>query len=147
MDRLKKRIADLVGELLAAQACELADVVVSRYKNKATVRVFVYARGGVSLDRCAHLSSTIGDIIDGTDLFQDGYTLEVSSPGLDRPLTTAQDYSYRVGETIRVGFTDPSRKNITAQIVEASTDSVLMRNEDGEFRVGLDEIEMARIVY
>ena len=125
----------------------MADLVVSRYKKNIMLRVFVYAEGGVPLERCAHLSRVIGDVIDGTDLFEDGYTLEVSSPGLDRPLKSLQDFKYRIGEEVRIEFTDRSRKKVTAEIVATRDDVVVFRNTDGEFQAGFDEIETAKIVF
>ncbi len=86
-------------------------------------------------------------MIDGTDLFEGGYTLEVSSPGLDRPLTTARDFRYRIGETVKIEFVDPKRKAVTAEIVSATEDPVEFRNADGEFTLPLVEIERAKIVF
>ena len=137
----------MIESTLAREEAELADLVISRYKKNVTLRVFVYADGGVSLERCAHLSRVIGDVIDGTDLFESGYTLEVSSPGLDRPLKSIQDFKYRIGEDVRIEFSDRSRKKVTAKIVSVTDDVIGFRNADGEFQVGLDEIELAKIVF
>ena len=137
----------MIESTLAREEAELADLVVSRYKKNVMLRVFVYAEGGVLLERCAHLSRVIGDVIDGTDLFEDGYTLEVSSPGLDRPLKSLQDFKYRIGEEVRIEFTDRSRKKVTAEIVATRDDVVVFRNTDGEFQAGFDEIETAKIVF
>ena len=137
----------MIQSTLAREEAELADLVVSRYKKNVMLRVFVYAEGGVSLERCAHLSRVVGDVIDGTDLFENGYTLEVSSPGLDRPLISLQDFKYRIGEEVRIEFTDRSRKKVTAEIVATRDDVVVFRNTDGEFQAEFDEIETAKIVF
>jgi ribosome maturation factor RimP len=146
-DRKKEKISRLLEEPLAIEGAELVELVISRYKNNVTLRVFVYAADGVPLDKCARLSRIIGDIIDGTDMFEGGYTLEVSSPGLDRPLTALRDFRYRIGEDVRIAFADRSRKKVTAEIVSTTDDAVVFRNAEGEFRIGLDEIEEARIVF
>ncbi|UCC43195.1 MAG: hypothetical protein JSU65_08580 [Candidatus Zixiibacteriota bacterium] len=143
----RNEVAGLIEPLLAGENCELAEVVVSRYKSNTTLRVFVYARGGVTLDRCAELSTMLGDVIDGTDMFPDGYTLEVSSPGLTRELTTERDFRYRVGEIVALRFADRGRKKLTAEIVSAVGSEVVFRNDTGEFKVPLDEIEAAKIVF
>ncbi len=144
---LKERIARLIEPPLAAEGCELAEVLLSRYKSSVTLRVFVYAENGPTLEQCSHLSQMVGDVIDGTELFPGGYTLEVSSPGLDRPLKTSRDFKYRVGETVKIDFVDPKRKKITAEIVSADTDRVVLRDDNETYTVGLAEIEKARIVY
>ncbi len=144
---VKQTVSRLAEDALSQSGYELADVVVSQYRKRATVRIFVYAENGVTVDDCADLSRLVGDIIDDTDLFADGYTLEVSSPGLDRPLSTMRDYRYRIGETVRVEFTDPKRRRIHGEIVAAGDAHVRVRAEDGIVAFDLADIKQARIVY
>ena len=89
----------------------------------------------------------MGDLIDGTDYFKSGYTLEVSSPGLDRPLQAARDFRFRIGETVKIEFVDRSRKKVEAEIVAATDAEVEFKNDDGQFKVGLDEIDKAKIIF
>lgn len=147
MEKLKKQLYQLLESPLADQGCEIADMVISRYRNDFTVRLFIYAEGGASLDKCAEISRLAGAVIDGTDLFSKGYTLEVSSPGLDRPLTELRDYQYRVGETVSVRFTDPQRKKITARIVAVNGNVVELQEDTSSISVDVTEIEQAKIVF
>ena len=146
-EALKDRIGDIVAEPLKRENCELADIKISRYKHNVTLRLFVYGEGGVDLARCAHLSRLIGDRLDAEQVFDDAYTLEVSSPGLDRPLVTARDFHYRAGETVRVSFADRKRKKITAEIVSATDDAVTFSADAETFTVPLAEIDQAKIVF
>ena len=147
MEGLKDKVFRVVEQPLARGGGELADLTVSVYKNNTTIRVFVYEDGGVSIERCRQLSRIIGDMLDGTDLFDQGYVLEVSSPGLDRPLTSTRDFRYRVGETVRIEFVDQTRKKETAEILSATSDIIRFRNKSGEFEIVMDEIEAAKIVF
>ncbi|MGD8921802.1 MAG: ribosome maturation factor RimP [Candidatus Zixiibacteriota bacterium] len=147
IEELKQRVLELVEPSLATEGYEVADIVLSRYKNKVTLKLFVYSSNPVTIDECARLSRLVGDLIDGTDLFDAGYTLEISSPGLDRPLTTFRDFKYRVGETVKLLFVDRQRKQVTAEIVSAADDAVEFRNDDGSFTIPLSEIERAKILY
>jgi ribosome maturation factor RimP len=146
-DEVKQQIAALIEQPLAAEGCELAELLVSRYKNNVTVRLFVYSENGPTVEQCIHLSAVVGNALDGTEMFPAGYTLEVSSPGLDRPLKTARDFKYRVGETVRVEFVDPKRKKITAEIVSAAEEQVEFKDDNGTYVIPLGEIERARIVF
>lgn len=147
-DALKQRVTDLISGPLNAEGYELADMALSRYHTSVLLRLYVYAKdGGPTLEQCAHVSNVVGTVIDGTDLFENGYTLEVSSPGLERPLTTARDFTYRAGETVRIEFVDQKRKKQTAEIVGVTDDRVEFRDENGSFSVPLVEIERARIVF
>ena len=144
---VKQTVSDLVAAPLAAEGYALADVVVSRYKTSTTIRLFVYGENGVTIDECARLSRVIGDVIDGTDLFENGYTLEVSSPGLDRPLLSLRDYKYRVGETVRVEFVDRARKKVTGDIVSVGDDRVMVRVADEVITIDLSDIKQSQIVF
>lgn len=144
---VKQTVSDLIEASLRAEGYELADVVVSRYKISTTVRLFVYGQNGVTIDECARLSKMIGGLLDGTALFENGYNLEVSSPGLDRPLLTLRDYKYRVGETVRVEFADRTRKQVTGEIVSADDDRVVLRVDDEVVTIDLAEIKQSQIVF
>jgi len=144
---VKQTVSNLVEQPLHAEGYELADVVVSRYKTATTIRLFVYGANGVTIEACARLSKMVGEVIDGTELFPNGYTLEVSSPGLDRPLSTLRDYKYRVGETVRIDFVDQARKRLTAEIVSVGDDRVEFRVNDEVIGIDLAEIKQAKIVF
>ena len=146
-DKLKDRIIELIEKPLSEEGAELADVALSRYKSATTLRLFIYSDRSVSVDECSRLSRLVGDLIDGTDLLSSGYTLEVSSPGLDRPLTTARDFKFRVGETVRLEFVEKGQKRLTAEIVAASDKQIELKNESGLISFGLDEIKQAKIVF
>lgn len=143
---VKQTVSQLVEPSIKAEGFELADAVVSQYKSDVTVRLFVYGANGVNLDQCAHLSRLVGELIETAGLFNDGYRLEVSSPGLERPLTTAMDFKYRIGESIRVEFIDKSRKKLRGEIVGISEAGVGLQVDDELITIDLAEISKAMIV-
>jgi len=143
----KQTVSRLVGDQLVAEGYELAEVVLSQYKGTTTVRLFVYGEHGVTIDECARLSRMVGDVIDRTNLFDDGYNLEVSSPGLDRPLTKARDFRYRVGETVHIEFLDRKLKELRGEIISTADDRVELRIADEVITVDLADIRVAKIVF
>ena len=144
---LKQKVSDLIEKPFLDLGFELADVVYSRYKSQVTLKLFVYSTNGVGMGACVQLSRLVGDLIEETDLFEDGYLLEVSSPGLDRPLKTVRDFKYRIGETVRVRFVDKKRKKVKAEIVGVDGDQIQFKNDDGSFSVMLDELEEVKIIF
>jgi ribosome maturation factor RimP len=146
-ENIKQQVLDLIEKPLQQEGCELVDIVLSRYRNNWTLRLFIFSDNGTTIDECARISRLVRDIIGGTTLLESGYTLEVSSPGLDRPLTTARDFKHRVGETVRIEFVDPQVKEGTAEIVSATDSEVQFKDSTGVFAVGLAEIEKATIVF
>ena len=69
------------------------------------------------------------------------------SPGLDRPLTTALDFKYRVGETVKLVCAEPPRKKLKGKIVEATEDKVVLQSDDETLTIDLADIKEARIVF
>jgi len=146
-ERLKEAVRDIIEKPLQSESCELADLAISQYKKGSTVRLFVYCENGVTVGKCASLSSLIGAVIDGTELFLNGYTLEISSPGLDRPLSKVVDFKYRIGETVKINFAGENRAAVRAKIMSVSDSKIVFENENGAFTEELTNIEKAKIVY
>lgn len=146
-ENLKEEVHRLIQGPIRATGCEIAELVIAQNRKGATVRVFVYCDGGVTVERCRSLSATVGGILEGTDLFGNGYTLEVSSPGLDRPLQRAIDFKYRIGELVNIQYAEAKKPIVKAKIVSASDDEIVFENEAGPFTESLANIERAKIVY
>lgn len=143
----KQTVSDLIEVLVADEPYETADVAISEFKGLVSIRLYLYGENGVMIDECVRLSKKLGETIDDTGLFDDGYNLEVSSPGLDRPLTRAIDYRYRVGETVKIEFLDKKRKRLHGEIVAAAEDSVEFKVADEVITVDLADIKTAQIVF
>lgn len=144
---LKEQIIDLITEPLSAESCELAEVVLSQFKGSATLRLFVYTDQGATIEECARFSRLVGDLIEEAGLLESGYLLEVSSPGLDRPLKSPLDFRYRIGETVKIEFVDKKMKKRKARIVSANEDTIELRDDTETFTVSLSEVKQAKIVF
>lgn len=97
-----EKIWQLAEPLLEAEHMELIHVECLRAKSRWIVRVYMDKEGGVTLDDCAEISNQLGDILDVNDIPPGPYTMEVSSPGLDRPLTRDKDFLKFRGSRVRV---------------------------------------------
>ena len=85
-------IRKLAEPVLEAEGMELIDVECIKMKSRWLVRIYMDKEGGVTLDDCTETSNQMGDILDVHDVPPGAYTLEVSSPGLDRPLVRDKDF-------------------------------------------------------
>ena len=144
---LKDKIFELLKAPLLELGAEIADMNLSQYKQETTLRLFVYTPGGVTLDECAKISRAVGDLFEETDYFEEGYLLEVSSPGLDRPLTSHVDFKYRVGEKVKIEFKDKKRKKINAEILGINGDDIDFLHDDIKITVPITEIENGKIIF
>lgn len=93
--------------ILDSMGVELVDIEFGRVGKDAVLRLFIDKEGGVMLDDCAHVSRELSLILDVEDVISVNYTLEVSSPGLDRPLKKPSDYERFAGRLIKVRTYEP----------------------------------------
>jgi ribosome maturation factor RimP len=98
VDDLKTQVKTLVAPVLEAEALELFDVEIAGAAHAPIVRVYVDKRGGVGLDEIAQATRYVSAALDEADVPAGRYTLEVSSPGIDRPLRDLDDADAHVGE-------------------------------------------------
>src|SRR5262245_66375908 len=92
------QLRERVLALLEQSDLELVDVEVGGSPRGLIVRVLVDKPGGVSVEDCARVSRAVGDDLEAADAFPGRYTLEVSSPGINRPLKRREDYERFAGE-------------------------------------------------
>jgi len=88
----KEKIRELIEPVLGDEHLELVEVECLRMKTRWMVRIFMDKIGGVTLEDCTEISHQVGDILDVHDIPPGPYTMEVSSPGLDRPLARDKDF-------------------------------------------------------
>ncbi|MDD2852181.1 MAG: ribosome maturation factor RimP [Desulfuromonadaceae bacterium] len=100
-------VSGFAQPILASMGFELVDIEYGRVGRDAVLRLFIDKEGGVMLDDCAEFSRELSMVLDVEDAIACNYTLEVSSPGLDRPLKKPADYDRFVGRLIKVRTYQP----------------------------------------
>lgn len=100
-------VRNIVLPILESMGLELVDVEFGKVGRDAVLRLFIDKEGGVVLDDCANVSRELSIILDVEDVIACNYTLEVSSPGLDRPLKKPSDYERFSGRLIKVRTYEP----------------------------------------
>ena len=99
---IKETLIDLVVPILQRRGVELVELALSGGGRRQLVRVFVDRTDGITVDECAVISREIADVFDTRDPIAGTYVLEVSSPGLTRPLKTDRDFERVVGKALRL---------------------------------------------
>jgi len=145
------KIRVLAEDLLANLGYELVDLEFSQNDEGSLLRLFVDKEGGVTLDDCTHVSRMFGALLDVEDPISGGYNLEISSPGLNRPLRRFRDFSARIGETVKVTLVRPldGRRRFKGVLKEVTEEPLTVTIEvDGEeYIVPLDESSKCNLVY
>lgn len=102
-----ERVTGIVQPILDSMQLELVDIEFVRLGRESALRLFIDKDGGVTLDDCADVSRELSAILDVEEIISVNYTLEVSSPGLDRPLKKAQDYERYAGRLVKIRTYEP----------------------------------------
>lgn len=107
MATLEQKLEELLQDSVADLGCELWGIECQRAGRFMTVRLFIDKEGGVTVEDCADVSRQVSAVLDVEDPIADKYNLEVSSPGLDRPLFTLPQFERYVGKEIAVHLRIP----------------------------------------
>lgn len=99
---IEEKVTALVNELLAESLVELADIDYVKDGRDYFLRVFIDKPGGITINDCETLSRRMDSLLDKHDWIKDQYYLEVSSPGLDRPLKKPSDFEKNIGKRVEV---------------------------------------------
>jgi ribosome maturation factor RimP len=145
---LKDKIRETVLPLITEHNFELVDLEIKGKGSTTVLRVFVDRSGGITLDDCKALSKRLSITLDLEDLFSQKYTLEVSSPGLDRLLVSESDFKRKIGENVKVFLKIPvDNKNEVQGRIEDFKDQKLWLDWHGEKKViAFEKIEKAKII-
>ena len=140
-----ERIAALVEPILHDRGHELYDVELTG----ATVRVLVDRDGGVALDDLETLSREISGALDEADPMPDRFYLEVSSPGLERPLRQPRHYRSAVGTKVKIKTTPSTEgdRRLDGVLTDVDDDGFTVLTDTGARRLAYDEVEKARTVF
>ena len=140
-------ISVLSYKLSSYQGFDLVELKLSRYKKNSRLQVFVDSDSGISIENCSHISRIIEPLIDVANFFAYGYTIEVSSPGLDRPLTTARDFKRRIGETVEIVFDDAGMAPVKGKLVSADDRHIELEIADEKNKYDLAHVKAGKIIF
>lgn len=115
---------------------------------QAVLRVFIDGAKGISADDCALVSRQLSAILDVEDPIAVEYTLEVSSPGMDRPLFTLAQFERYRGEQVRIRLRAPfeGRRNFAGRLVGIEAEDIVVVVEDHEYLLPIEMIDKAQLV-
>ena len=113
---------------------EVVEIKFDKQYGTDTLTVFIYKKGGVDLTDCEKVSSALDPILDECDFGGEGYNFNVSSPGLDRPIVTADDYRRNEGEDIEIVFKAAQGKKKSAHgvLVGYDENKIVLRLSTGK---------------
>ena len=148
MATLEQKLQDLLQGSVEDLGCELWGIECQRVGRYLTVRLFIDKEGGVTVDDCADVSRQVSAVLDVEDPIADKYNLEVSSPGLDRPLFTLVQYTRYVGQEIVVHLRIPvaDRRKWQGELAKIENDMITLIVDKQEQVLAFGNIQKANVV-
>ncbi|MDZ7332044.1 MAG: ribosome maturation factor RimP [candidate division KSB1 bacterium] len=145
---LLNEIKNLILPILTSHQVDFIDLELKGRVGAQVLRVFVDTDGGITLDQCVILSREISDALDRRDILPGRYRLEVSSPGLDRPLKSMRDFQRNLGRQVKIKYLDEGGNSVTVigQIEGVDDDAVVILEDDQQKKITMSKILLAKIL-
>lgn len=125
---------------------ELVDLEVKGKPGNQLIKVFVDRPGGITLDACESLSRQISDRLEIEDIIQDKYRLEISSPGINRPLRSAADFSRKIGKEVKIYYEENQQEQLLeGKIVEVLNEMVHIAGKKESKKIPIVNIKMGKL--
>lgn len=148
MTKLEQALTTMLAPAVEALGFELLGLEFVQAGRHSTLRVYIDHDNGITVDNCADASRQISAILDVEDPITNEYDLEVSSPGVDRPLFKPEHYEQAVGEEIRVRTKLPQegRRNFKGDLQSVNGDMLTIEIDQQPHLVMISNIERANII-
>ncbi|OOF51908.1 ribosome maturation factor RimP [Rodentibacter genomosp. 1] len=148
MATLEQNLKEMLEGAVEDLGCELWGIECQRAGRFMTVRLFIDKEGGVTVDDCADVSRQVSAILDVEDPITDKYNLEVSSPGLDRPLFTLEQYERYISQDIAIHLRIPvmDRRKWQGKLERIENDMLILTVDGQEQVFVFGNIQKANVV-
>ena len=139
-------IQAIAEPMLAERAVELVELTCRPQGRQLMVRFLVDKVGGVMLQQCAQLNQLISNALETANLIEESYTIEVSSPGLDRPLASRRDFERALGEELAVQCRGAEDRITTVEgmLLAIQTDAIVLKTTSGNLTLPFAQIHAAK---
>ena len=142
------RIKEIFNSRIGGAGYSLVDINASWLGRRLNIRIAVDRKeGGITLNECADISRRLSSILDGEDFIQESYVLEVSSPGVDRPLLTEDDFRRNINRNLVVYYQDADKPHQAEGVLVGVTDSeIVIASKGQEVKIDLEKVRKAKQV-
>ena len=148
MAKFEQKLTDMLRPAVEETGKSLLGIEFISAGNNSVLRLFIDHEDGITVDDCAEVSRQVGAILDVEDPISSEYNLEVSSPGLDRPLFDLEHYQSVIGETINVKLAMPlnGRRKFKGQLVAIENDTLIVEVDGLDYELVVSNIDKANLI-
>jgi ribosome maturation factor RimP len=147
--KFEHKLTDMLRPAVEEVGKELLGIEYISAGNNSVLRLFIDHENGIDVDDCAEVSRQVGAILDVEDPISSEFNLEVSSPGLDRPLFDKPHYKAVIGEIIEVKLSIPlnGRRKFKGRLVAVENDTLIVTVDGEDYDLVLGNIVKANLVF
>ncbi len=148
MATIHQRLQDIIQPVVEALGCELWGIEFNAQGRSSLLRIYIEKAEGVAVEDCEKVSRQVSSVLDVEDPIKKEYTLEVSSPGMDRPLFSLQQFERSIGEDLNIRLRMPfeGRRRFSGRLAAIEGDEVVLRVGDEEYLLPYELIDKASII-
>ena len=143
-----EKVKPLIYNILQENKIELVDITYRRESGGNVLRILADTDSGITIGECARMNNVISDALDVSNLMEDRYIIEISSPGLDRPLKAKSDFLKARGKNVRVHTYTPveNRKEFAGKLEDIDDEKMSISIDNGiKISISFDKISSARL--
>ncbi len=139
-------IRELVEPILSQQKVELVELSCRAQGRNTVLKLLVDAVGGVTIQQCASANRKITQAMEESRVLEEPYEVEVSSPGLDRPLVSLRDFERAVGEqlTVQAQQADGRVRELSGMLLAVQPEAIVLKTTSGNLTIGRSAIQRAQ---
>jgi ribosome maturation factor RimP len=145
---LRNQLGELLGPVVAGLGYELWEIECAPRAGGGLLRLYIDSPDGISLDDCEKVSRAVSAVLDEADPIPNEYTLEVSSPGMDRVLRTQAHFARFAGERVKVEMIQliKGRKRFQGRLKQVGESEITLEMDGSEVSLPIEDIHRARLV-
>ena len=147
MSDLEVKLMDSINDILGTDNTRVLNVNINKFSRNTKIQVMIDNKNGITVDECVRVSRITEDIIKLDDGFKSDYTLEVTSPGINRPLFLEDDYRDNIDSKVKISLKkmQDNTKNISGIIMEVVGKSVVIKSRNKTYKIEFDNIKKANL--
>ena len=147
MSDLEVKLMDSINDILGIDNTRVLNVNINKFSKGTKIQVMIDNKNGITVDECVRVSRITEDIIKLDDGFKSDYTLEVTSPGFNRPLFLEDDYRDNIDSKVKISLKimQNNTKNIFGIIMEVVGESVVIKSRNKSYKIEFENIKKANL--
>ena len=149
MAKFEHKLTELVRPAVEETGKDLLGIEFISAGQHSVLRLFIDHENGIDVDDCAEVSRQVGALLDVEDPISTEYSLEVSSPGLDRPLFTLAHYQAVIGETVNIKLSIPlnGRRKFKGKLESIDNDTLIVMLDGEDYELIISNIDKGNLVH